>query len=568
MWEFFGILLKPIMHLLRKGDAAGTVVDLKGNPVSGVEVIFDDKHKDITDRNGEFIVQNVKGKYSICLLFDDIFYRDQKRVLLQAGQFKDDIDLILPLDGVTSSDLTSSSPEQTVIEIEDELTTKDWWKNHNPKTSNAFLSVLNKFQEWLNENEISLRVNWSAKSYVGFWHENRCLMAVWPQKLGAAVYLPNPSDDGDKDQPSAFFQRQSPILQSLKHRVSWAYSYNAGANPIRVVVRPSSFEHFQIRNLFLTSISPYLDLVEDITEDEPSEVEDSSEHELSTSSTSNIYDENWWRHQNSKASKAFLATVDNLISWLELHNINLEINWSAKSYVGFWSDSRCLIAAWPQKRGACLYIPDVSRDGSRDSTSSYFDDKYDLITTTGHKLSWNYTYNRGANPIRLVVTPNSLELPEISTLLTEVIVDNQASEVTESGSSSTGDSNSANVLSTDDKEQAHFSKVNQEVYEIYCKIKEICTAIDPTLSFNPQKYYISIRSTKNICYLSTQKRRIRMVAILPESEIREIVSSYPVSSLSESVKKFYSGECAVVMVNSLEHIDEIQKLLTKVVQSN
>jgi len=132
-----------------------------------------------------------------------------------------------------------------------------WWRNENTSASPAFFAVLSALEEWLNTEGFSLDTNWTAQSYVGYWSGSRCVIAAWPQRAGAAIYLPDPSDDGALESPSSFFAEISPKLSDADHKVSWAPTYNALANPIRLVVKPNSIANPDVRAAVQEALAGY-----------------------------------------------------------------------------------------------------------------------------------------------------------------------------------------------------------------------------------------------------------------------------------------------------------------------
>lgn len=110
-------------------------------------------------------------------------------------------------------------------------------------------------------------------------------------------------------------------------------------------------------------------------------------------------------------------------------------------------------------------------------------------------------------------------------------------------------------------EEFHLDWVEAVVREIYARIKDAAGRTSQALVFNPQKYYISIKAAKNIAFLKTGKKKIRFIAMLPESRIREIVRSHSVVSLSQGVQDFYNGPCAAVDITSTDNFDEIESLI-------
>jgi len=117
-------------------------------------------------------------------------------------------------------------------------------------------------------------------------------------------------------------------------------------------------------------------------------------------------------------------------------------------------------------------------------------------------------------------------------------------------------------------EEMHLEGVNDNVKEIYSFLKEAVIKMDNAFIFNPQKYYISIKGTKNVVFIKFRKKKIRMVVMLPEADIRLRIANHSIKSLSEGVQKFYNGPCAVVEVHDLKNIDEIIQLLQPLILGN
>lgn len=114
----------------------------------------------------------------------------------------------------------------------------------------------------------------------------------------------------------------------------------------------------------------------------------------------------------------------------------------------------------------------------------------------------------------------------------------------------------------------HLEDARQNIKEVYSRIKSIALEIDGSLVFNTQKYYISIRASKNIAFIKFRVKKIRFVVMMPESEIRTCIKNHDVVTLSAAVQNFYNGPCAAVDIQNLDHIDEIELLIRKMVKYN
>jgi len=117
-------------------------------------------------------------------------------------------------------------------------------------------------------------------------------------------------------------------------------------------------------------------------------------------------------------------------------------------------------------------------------------------------------------------------------------------------------------------EEFHLEGVDDTVKEIYRTIKDRMLQVKPSLIFNVAKYYISIKDKKAFAYIYFRKRKIQIVAMLPEEQIREHLQHHSIRPLSQSVQNYYNGEGARIDIKDAEHLDEIIKMLEVTMQSN
>ncbi|MFA7566605.1 MAG: DUF5655 domain-containing protein [Alkalispirochaeta sp.] len=110
-------------------------------------------------------------------------------------------------------------------------------------------------------------------------------------------------------------------------------------------------------------------------------------------------------------------------------------------------------------------------------------------------------------------------------------------------------------------EDFHLSDSVAVVREIFQYIKQTVLATDSSVIFNPQKYYISIKSSKNVAFFKIRKKKIRLVIMLPEEIVRAEIRHHSVQALSESVQVFYNGPCAAVDIDSMDNIEEVGALV-------
>ena len=112
-------------------------------------------------------------------------------------------------------------------------------------------------------------------------------------------------------------------------------------------------------------------------------------------------------------------------------------------------------------------------------------------------------------------------------------------------------------------EEFHLDGVQDNIRKLYEKLKEEMLIRIPTLTFNPQRYYISLRKKRNFAFLKVRHKKIAIVAKGKEQTIRVKVPNYNVAPLSESVQNFYNFECARIDVTNDKHLNEVLDLLTE-----
>ena len=113
-------------------------------------------------------------------------------------------------------------------------------------------------------------------------------------------------------------------------------------------------------------------------------------------------------------------------------------------------------------------------------------------------------------------------------------------------------------------EEYHLENVNEDVKEVYFHIRKALKENNKDILYNPLRYYISLRKKRNFAFLYVKKQKIRIVAMLDEVKIKEKIKHHSVKSLSESVKKFYNGPCAEIIITDNNHIEEIINLLVEI----
>ncbi len=119
-------------------------------------------------------------------------------------------------------------------------------------------------------------------------------------------------------------------------------------------------------------------------------------------------------------------------------------------------------------------------------------------------------------------------------------------------------------------EEFHLQNRQPGLVEIYEKLKRAFLTANSAVRFNPTKYYIGVIDTKQIAFITLQKKRIRLVVLMPENEVRDTLPSgrHNVCTHSDSVQRFWGGNnpnCTVQIADT-EHWDEIQEMLVRLVE--
>ncbi len=114
-------------------------------------------------------------------------------------------------------------------------------------------------------------------------------------------------------------------------------------------------------------------------------------------------------------------------------------------------------------------------------------------------------------------------------------------------------------------EEYHFDGVSENIKKVYSKLKEQLLVFDSSVGFNPQKYYISVVKGRNVAFFKIRKKKITLVAMLPEDEVRKMLKFHAVKQLSEPVQRFYNGQSCAVVIENAFHLEEISSLLEALV---
>lgn len=115
-------------------------------------------------------------------------------------------------------------------------------------------------------------------------------------------------------------------------------------------------------------------------------------------------------------------------------------------------------------------------------------------------------------------------------------------------------------------EEYHLDGVSDSTKQIYQAIKGHLLKNYANTVLNPQKYYIGVRSERNLAYLILRKKNLRAVVMLPEDEVRKVMQQHVVRQLSEPVQGFYNGPCCAVVFENANDLEDFWKLLKTLIK--
>jgi predicted transport protein len=110
-------------------------------------------------------------------------------------------------------------------------------------------------------------------------------------------------------------------------------------------------------------------------------------------------------------------------------------------------------------------------------------------------------------------------------------------------------------------ETFHTEDVEKNVEAVYEAIRNHMLRLDPDIKLNAQKYYISLRKSRNFAFLKFRKKKMVIVVMLPFETGQNIIRRHTIKQLSESIQDFYNGPCFKVSVEDIEGLDEVLEAL-------
>ncbi len=110
----------------------------------------------------------------------------------------------------------------------------------------------------------------------------------------------------------------------------------------------------------------------------------------------------------------------------------------------------------------------------------------------------------------------------------------------------------------------HLDGIPEDIRNLYDQLITKVTNSIPSLSINPQRYYISLRKKRNFAFLKIIRKKIAIVAMMREDIIRERVKHYHIETLSQGVQNFYNAPCARIDFINNKYMREVVDLLIQI----
>jgi predicted transport protein len=110
-------------------------------------------------------------------------------------------------------------------------------------------------------------------------------------------------------------------------------------------------------------------------------------------------------------------------------------------------------------------------------------------------------------------------------------------------------------------ENFHLEDVEKNIVAVYGRIKAQMQGLDSSIRINPQKYYISLRKSRNFAYLEFRRKKMHIIVMLPYEVGKELVKKHKLTQLSAGIQTFYNGPCFRATIENEENLEEIFKIL-------
>ncbi len=111
-------------------------------------------------------------------------------------------------------------------------------------------------------------------------------------------------------------------------------------------------------------------------------------------------------------------------------------------------------------------------------------------------------------------------------------------------------------------EELHLDGCEANVRDTYSKLKSEFLSVKSTLRFNPVKYYIGVRDIRNIAAIRFRKRKLLLELDLSEDEVNKMIKP------EHHKVRLYSSRGPMVEIDDAKYWDEIQKLISKLVEKH
>lgn len=116
-------------------------------------------------------------------------------------------------------------------------------------------------------------------------------------------------------------------------------------------------------------------------------------------------------------------------------------------------------------------------------------------------------------------------------------------------------------------EEFHLENVDDKVKEVYSKMKKEILKLNKNIIFNAKKHYISIIHKKNIAYFHFSKKKIRLVVLMPEDEVKKLIKDHSIKHLSDSVQKFWNAPSCEIIITDKENLEEVIRLFEPIIKT-
>ncbi len=100
-------------------------------------------------------------------------------------------------------------------------------------------------------------------------------------------------------------------------------------------------------------------------------------------------------------------------------------------------------------------------------------------------------------------------------------------------------------------EEFHTEYVEEKTKLLYQQLKSKLLQELPNLIFNPKKYYVGVRDSKNISFIKFRKKKLSIVVLQPYDKVAETINKSKVRRLSNSVQRYWNikENCEIQLEN-------------------